>query len=311
MNRNVIIVATLALVVSGVIYTATATQYTTANPDNHARTRQPALAVATGIVQVTGGLSEITSRIDGQVEEVNAEEGDRIRSGQTLLMLDSTDAKINVAIADAELAKVTAARKAMERKLAFAKRHSQTIRKAADAGVSSGATADETEVQVEELEAALRDSTADVEIAKQRLDQARLALERCNLQAPLAGVIVRRDVRVGDNIAAADRKVLFEILPGKPLIVRAEVNEAFIDSIRPGMEAELVRDDDSVLQKARVIRVGGMFSDSRLPDQLEQQGYTRSVECILAVADTGLRVGQQVRVRFVPGQERGGTVVQK
>ena len=110
---------------------------------------------------------------------------------------------------------------------------------------------------------------------------------------------VSRTVRVGDVVSPQSTEVLFEILPERPRIVRAELNESYVDKVRPGMEAEVVRDNDSgPAVRARVLRVGDVFGPSRLADDPEERAGSRDVECVLALEGGDFRIGQRVLVRF-------------
>ena len=307
MKKRLLVYTILAAGLIDVVVTVAAQQFQSTNTAQPKPQSQPYVAVASGVVDVTDGVVRVYSLEDGLVTLVRVNEGDRVKRGQRMLVLDKTDVQIRVAIAEGEVAKAVAGKKGLESKLEYAKRRLKTLRLAAKAGASTDASAGETAAQVDQLRSELDVAKADMEIARQRLKRARLALGRCDVHAPVAGKIIKRDVRVGDYLTGSGRQELFEILPEQPLIVRAEVNEDFVDKINPGQEAEILRDDNTVLFRSRVIRVGDVFTNSRLHDQAVQQGYTHSVECILTGPKEGARVGQLVRVRFLPQKKTKGS----
>jgi hypothetical protein len=89
------------------------------------------------------------------------------------------------------------------------------------------------------------------------------------------------------------------LLPDRPRIVRAELNEAYVDRIKPGMQAEVVRDtDQGKTWPARVLRIGEVFGPSRLTDDPVERAGAHDVECVLALDGADLRIGQRVLVRF-------------
>src|SRR5690606_18784086 len=119
------------------------------------------------------------------------------------------------------------------------------------------------------------------------------------IRAPAAGRIVRLDVHVGDVVSAQSATGLFQILPERPRIVRAELNEAYVDLVPPGMVAEVVRDSgQGAATTARVLRVGQVFGPSRLADDPLERAGAHAVECVLELDGGEFRIGQRVLVRF-------------
>ncbi|MEN6539412.1 MAG: HlyD family efflux transporter periplasmic adaptor subunit, partial [Mizugakiibacter sp.] len=137
-----------------------------------------------------------------------------------------------------------------------------------------------------------------------RLAAARAALALRTLRAPVAGRIARRAVQPGATVSAQSAQALFELLPDRPRIVRAELNEAFVAAVHPGMRAEVTVDGDdprATVVPAQVLRVGLVFGPSRLADDAAQDSDARAVDCVLALQrDPGLRIGQRVLVRILP-----------
>ena len=74
-------------------------------------------------------------------------------------------------------------------------------------------------------------------------------------------------------------------LPARPLIVRAELNSAYVASVRVGMRATVASDMDSeaaapALPSAKLVRISPIYGNGRLQDDA-QRGPVRVVECIL------------------------------
>jgi len=81
--------------------------------------------------------------------------------------------------------------------------------------------------------------------------------------------------------------------------VRAELNEAYVDLVKPGMHAEVVRDSDQgTVVSAEVLRVGEVFGPSRLTDDPVERAGAHDVECVLRLDGGEFRIGQRVLVRF-------------
>ena len=98
---------------------------------------------------------------------------------------------------------------------------------------------------------------------------------------------------------AASRHTL---LPNKPFIIRAELNESYLAGVKVGMKAKVQIDNDSErkdLPTAHVIRISSTFVLSQLQENA-QQSPRRVVECILAFdSEPSTLVGQNVVVSFM------------
>ena len=261
------------------------------------------VAIARGWVDVQGGLVSVRAQRDGVVVAVRAEEGDSVRQGQLLVDLGSQQAQIGVALARAELAQAQAHEQEFAARLPSAQLRARRLSAAAAAGAASGESRDDARATLTQLRAEAAVAQAASIAARQRLAAARLELDARSVHAPVAGRILRRAVQVGDAVTAQSATELFQLLPARPRIVRAELDEAFVDRIHPGMVAEVVSDTDSAQgYSAHVLRVGEAYGASRATDDPADRSDLRSVPCVLTLDDAGngLRIGQHVLVRFLP-----------
>ena len=83
-------------------------------------------------------------------------------------------------------------------------------------------------------------STPDVLIAQAKLKQALLDLERTEIKAPFDGVITRRNIQVGQRVAAGT--VLMMLVPIHKLYVDANFKESQLTKVQPGQKATLTSD---------------------------------------------------------------------
>lgn len=259
----------------------------------------PYLAMARGQVDVEGGLVRVVASRDGRVEEVKAEDGDSVKAGAVLAVLDQRQARIGIGLANANLAQAVAQVDVLKAKLPLTSLQSRRISEAAGAGAASGQSADDAFAAVGVLKAEIGAADAAVKVARQRVDEAHAELDSRTITAPVAGRIVRRSVHVGDSVTAQSGSELFSLLPDRPRIVRAELNEAYVDLVKPGMQAEIVRDSDQGAPvMARVLRIGDVFGPSRLTDDPVERAGAHDVECVLQLEGGEFRIGQRVLVRF-------------
>lgn len=83
-------------------------------------------------------------------------------------------------------------------------------------------------------------STPDVLIAQARLKQAMLDLERTEIKAPFDGVITRRNIQVGQRVAAGS--VLMMLVPMNKLYVDANFKESQLAKVKAGQNVILTSD---------------------------------------------------------------------
>ncbi|GAA0723357.1 HlyD family secretion protein [Dokdonella soli] len=261
--------------------------------------QSPYLAMARGQVDVEGGLIRIVAPRDGRIDAVKVEDGDSVKQGDVLALLDQRQARITVGVAEAGLGQAVAQVDVLKTKVTPAEVQVKRLGEAADAGAATGQSADDASAALASLKAETVAAEAAVKVARQHVDQARAELEARAIRAPSAGRIVQRSVHVGDAVSTQSATELFQLLPDRPRIVRAELNEAYVDLVKPGMQAEVVRDSDQgKAWPARVLRVGEVFGPSRLTDDPVERAGAHDVECVLLLEGVDFRIGQRVLVRF-------------
>lgn len=258
-----------------------------------------AAAVARGRVDVEGGLLSISSNHDGAVTAVNANDGDRVKQGDLLVQLDRRLAELGVSVAQAELEQSSAQAAVLAARLPPLEQQSRRLTAAASDGAATGQSADDARNAVIVLKSELVAARAGVGIARQHLAATQFERDQMSISAPFAGRIVARNVQVGDRVTVQLGKELLRILPDRPLIVRVELGESFVDAVRPGMRGEVISDaNPKISLTAHVLRVGQVFGVAGRSDDPQQSPDARVVECVLALDSGSLRVGQQVLVRF-------------
>ncbi|MBF9266790.1 HlyD family efflux transporter periplasmic adaptor subunit, partial [Paracidovorax cattleyae] len=145
---------------------------------------------------------------------------------------------------------------------------------------------------------------AEAEVARRKLAQVRGQQARLELRAPEDGTVVHVRTQAGLRFATASGShAAITLLPNRPLVVRAEINQSYAASVKPGMRASVTTDGDvtpAALPAARVVRISPVLGTSRLQEDA-QRGPLRVVECVLEFdSPPEARPGQTVRVSFLP-----------
>ena len=269
-------------------------------------------AVARGKIEMEGGLVELATAIDGTVHELLVKDGQSVQRGQLLLRLSDEASRADLSVAESEWRLAQARQKARQARLAPLKLTLTRWQTAAREGAADARSVDEAAQQLRDAQSEADVAAAEVKVAEARVEQLRVQRKRFELRAPEAGSVVRVRTHAGSQVATA--QPVLTLLPNRPLLVRAELNESFAAAVREGMRATVVVDADSgsstgagtgagvgagALPEAKVLRISPMFGAARLQDDA-QRGPSRVIECVLAfdTPPTNARVGQNVRVTF-------------
>ena len=264
-------------------------------------------AVARGRVDIEGGLLALAMPREGVLASVAVHEGDTVKQGQLLAALDTRPAQLAVDAAQAQLEQAQAQLKLLDIKQAAAKQRAQRLAAAANAGAGDGQSADDAREASNQLGAERDADQAAVDMAAQKLAEAKYELAQRSLRAPFDAVVVHVAAQPGASVSPSSGP-LFTLLPNKPRIVRAELNESFVTAVHPGMRAEVVANDDAETGRwsAHVLRLGQVYGPATLENDPQIRANARTVECVLAFdqPEQQLRIGQRVIVRFLPDGKR-------
>lgn len=173
----------------------------------------------------------VGSRVIGRVVELKVDEGDRIQKGDVIAILDSADLRAQIDQTKARLAET-------EARLADAERENGRQQRLVAEGVVTRAAADSAAT-------ALAIAKAQVETAKAALRADMAQLEYTVIKAPLSGVVIERNVEVGEMVAPGgftsqqSTGAIVRIAGLDSLEVEADINESYIARIKPGQTAEI------------------------------------------------------------------------
>ncbi|MDA8519231.1 HlyD family secretion protein [Acidovorax sp. NCPPB 4044] len=262
------------------------------------------LAMARGRIEVQGGLLELSPLQDGVVETVAVHEGQSVARGQVLLRLASAGMQAELGVAQAELQLAEARQRARLQHLPALRRNAARLAEAASAGATEPQRAEDAAQSLRDAEADTAIARAEADVARQRLAQVRAQQARLELRAPEEGTVVRVSTQTGQRLlASAGGPSAVTLMPRRPLVVRAEINESYAAAVQPGMRASITTDGDAApaaLPAARVVRISPVLGTARLQDDV-QRGPVRVVECVLEFDQApDARPGQSVRVSFHP-----------
>lgn len=268
-----------------------------ASPAAQAGARE--VAMARGKVEVQGGLIEISAAQEGVVQQLAVSEGQAVQRGQMLFRLAGEAAEADVQVAESELRLARARQKARAERLPALRLAAKRLDEAVRQGAAQAQRSDDAQQALQEAESDAAVAAAEVDVAQGHLRQARVRLAQLEVRAPEGGTVVSLGVQQGSHVTASGTALV--LLPQRPLIVRAEINETYLAAVHVGMRASVVPDIDAnaaPLPTARVVRVSPLYGNARLQED-SQRGPVRVVECLLEFEKAPqARVGENVRVSF-------------
>src|SRR5262249_21341461 len=125
----------------------------------------------------------------------------------------------------------------------------------------------------------------------------------CQILAPCKGKVIRRLVHEGEMLGASPSRPALEFCPEGDLLVRAEVEQEFVDKLTPKMTVTITDDvTNKGAWKGQVTRISEWFTQRRggIPEPM-QYNDVRTLEVLIKVKpdpNQPLRINQRVRVKL-------------
>lgn len=172
-------------------------------------------------------VSNVAVAITGRVARVEVDKGDRVRQGQTLLVLETQYLELDARRARAEVARARAMYDEAKRELA---RKEQLREKDS----VPQATLDRSRASYEQAEAVLESAKATLGTAQQRMHDS-------VLRAPFDGVVIERKTAAGERLSER-QDVAFLLARTTPLLLRFDVPERYVAAVKVGQRVRASAD---------------------------------------------------------------------
>jgi ABC exporter DevB family membrane fusion protein len=240
------------------------------------------LVAAPGRVEPISEEINLGADISGKIKEVLVEEGDRVKKGQVVAILENENYQAQVSSAqamlklkEAELRRIINGARNQERRGAWAEvKEAEAVMKNARADLERRRTLYRKGIIArEEVERAEREysvakaryeaavehhgliddeareedrskAEADVALAKARLDEARAILEKTIIRSPVTGVVLRKHLNTGEVISNTSNITMpiVTVADNSTLRVRVDVDETDVGKVQIGQKAYVTAD---------------------------------------------------------------------
>ena len=192
-------------------------------------------------VDATGTLQAVTTvqvgtQVSGTIKALRADFNTRVRRGQVVAELEPSLFETQVEQARASVTRLEADVRRAEVQLEDAQQKLARARELADRELISASDLDAADVNARVAEAALRAAHAQVMQARASLHQSEVNLAHTVITAPIDGIVISRNVDVGQTVAASmQAPTLFVIARDlHDMQVEASIAESDIGRIRTG-----------------------------------------------------------------------------
>jgi len=220
----------------------------------------PADYIASGPIVVENQV-DLEAQRDGVVSQVFVETGTAVKKGQVLAQLDDRQLAANKDAAAAKVRSTDADLKNWEASAQVAQVQRDRAEKLWAASIVAKSEEEKAKYQYDATEFEVERQREDLKVAQDTLRSLELELEKTRITAPFDGVVARRYIRAGQEVAKNDR--LFWVSAVSPLRVRFALPEAYMGRVRKGTELIVVTSaTPAELHNARVVLVGPVVDPS-------------------------------------------------
>ncbi|MEO0180776.1 MAG: efflux RND transporter periplasmic adaptor subunit [candidate division WOR-3 bacterium] len=246
------------------------------------------IARAEGTIEALNQVN-IGSDIMGRIVEIRVRQGDRVKKGDTLCVVDPRVYREQVSAAQASLA-------AQEANLAKLREDYARTKALYERGLISKS-------QFEQAESAFRAAEAQINAAKAQLGQVRVTYSKAFITSPVDGEVVAVNMEVGEQVIAGtvniSGSVIMVVADMSRAIVKADVSETEVVDVAPGQDVRVKIDafPGRVFRGVVGTRSGVPTTSSSLSSV--QQAVSYPVEVFLDEVPKGLLPGMSASCEII------------
>lgn len=188
-------------------------------------------------------VTMVGAKIPGRVAKINVKEGDNVKAGDVLMVLDSADfeaarrtAQSRIATARARVASAKASQSEVQVQL------DRETRLVAE-GISPKANVENLTARAKAMEEGVKAADADVAAAMAEEKSTEVNLGYLTIKSPIDGRVVSKPPQMGELVGALTLTPLtIEVADMSTLMVESDVPETRLEMIRPKAPCEIVLD---------------------------------------------------------------------
>ncbi|GAB3386900.1 efflux RND transporter periplasmic adaptor subunit [Azotobacter armeniacus] len=176
---------------------------------------------------------DVVAQTSGQILHRHVEVGDMVRKGQLLAEIDPSIQQATVDASRAQIESLRALREEQQAQRDLARQQYERQRILAGSGATRQEDVQVAHAEVRVAEARLKSTAAQIRQAEAELRSDEAELGHTRIHAPMGGTVVALD----QTLNAQEQTPLIRIARLSPMTVWAQVSEADISRVKPGMPA--------------------------------------------------------------------------
>jgi membrane fusion protein, multidrug efflux system len=235
----------------------------------------------------------LKSRVDGQLIVVKFKEGETVKKGALLAVIDPRPYQVQLDQAQAQLFKDQATLR--DAKLNY-QRYKDLLQ---NSGAMSQQQVDTQQATVDQLEGTVRNDQATVESAK-------LNLSYCHITAPVGGRIGLRLVDPGNMVHASDANPMLVITELQPITAVFTLPEDQLPTVAKHMHKGTLEVDAYSRDDSTKLDTGTLLT---IDNQIDQTTGTGKLKAIFENKNNGLWPNQFVNIHLLLETQKNVTVV--
>ena len=247
----------------------------------------------TGLGAVTAfNTANIKSRVDGQIMQVNVREGQNVKQGESLIVIDPRPFQVQLEQMQAQLFKDQAT-------LRDAKLNLDRYTALIPSGSIAQQQVDTQKATVDQLDGTVRTDQA-------QIDNAKLQITYCHITAPFSGRVGLRQVDPGNIVHASDTNPMLVLTQLQPIAVIFTLPEDQLQTVARHMKGASLevdaysRDDQTKLATGKLLTID---------NQIDQTTGTAKLKAVFDNQDNQLWPNQFVNANLLLETRKNSTVL--